>query len=92
MNVVDFRTNKNHENVAFLKILPLLNCHKINTRTNLKNPYHKFQDLKAKMCFTSRKLFWGKTDFTAAYLKILQNQNIFVIGSSLDMKKLSKAN
>ena len=29
------------------------------------------------MCFTSRKLFWGRTDFTAAYLKIPQNQNIF---------------
>ena len=30
------------------------------------------------MCFTSKKLFWGGTDFTAAYLKIPQNKNIFL--------------
>ena len=39
-SVIDFRINKNHENVTFLKILPLLNCHKINTSTNFKNPYY----------------------------------------------------
>ena len=37
VNLVDFRTHENHENVVFLQILPLLDCHKINMGTNFKN-------------------------------------------------------
>ena len=53
-NFIDFRNHKNYENLAFSGTLPLLDCHKINKRTNFENPHGKNLDLKVKMCFTSK--------------------------------------
>ena len=56
--------------MAFSRILPPLDCHKINMETNFKNPHVKNFDLRVQMCFTPQKLFLNETDFTATYLKV----------------------
>ena len=54
----------------FLWTLPLLDHHKINVGTNLKNFDARDLDLRVKMCFAPQKVFLGGTNFAAACLKI----------------------
>ena len=61
---------KNRENLAFLRTFRLLDCLKSIQRQILKMP-------TVKLCFGLKKSFMGRTDFTVAYPKILQNRNIF---------------
>ena len=56
--------------MAFSRILPLLDCHKTNKRTNFENLNGKNLDIGVKICFTPKKLFFSETDFTATYLKV----------------------
>ena len=55
--------------MAFSRILPLLDCHKINRGTNSENPRDKNLDLRVKMCFAKKQLFLGEKDVATTYLK-----------------------
>ena len=84
MNVVDFRIDKNHKNVTFLKILPLLNCHKINTVPGQISKIHtiNFRMLRKKCVLLPENCFGVEQMPASKYPKI---KTFFVIGLSLDM-------
>ena len=67
--------------MGFLQILPLLNCHKINTRTNFKNPYHNFQDLKAKCVLLPENSCWVEQILQRPTSKYPKIKTFFVMGS-----------
>ena len=60
MKFANFRIHKNRKNLAFSRILLLLDCQKISIETNYENSQGNNSDIEVKMCFiTPENCFWA---------------------------------